>query len=87
MFRRGLWANGKVRIDEGFGKFWHEDSDMCLQLKHQGYKVTSLPFKVKHIGSASGDDGTYVAKAERLKNKWANHKVLEGKDNWNVKSI
>jgi len=58
-------------IDEGYGKFWHEDADFCLKARNAGYLVIDAnAVGVHHVGSCSGDDGTYGNKIRRLREKW-----------------
>lgn len=38
----------EVRYDWNMGKFWHEESDFCLQLKAKGYRLKVCPWVVSH---------------------------------------
>lgn len=76
----------QISIDEKFGKFWHEDADWCLQIRELGYKVIDADnVGVYHLGSMSGDDGTYATKAAYLKNKWLKKPAIRvPKERWNL---
>lgn len=76
----------RISIDEKYGKFWHEDADWCLQIRELGYKVIDANnVGVYHLGSMSGDDGTYVTKATYLKNKWQGKPSIRvKKPKWNA---
>jgi glycosyltransferase involved in cell wall biosynthesis len=60
-----------LTLDPAYGKFWHEESDLCLQYKDKGYRIINRPFAgVFHQGSGSGDDGSYGKKLEYFTKKW-----------------
>ena len=71
-------------IDEKFGKFWHEDADWCLRIREAGYKVIDADnVGVWHMGSCSGDDGSYGQKMNYLKSKWADKPEIRVKqEDW-----
>lgn len=65
----------KISLDTGYGMFWHEDSDWCLQIKELGYAViTSGDVGIVHLGSMSCGVADYGKAAARLKSKWE-HKL------------
>lgn len=58
-------------LDETFGKFWHEESEYSLRAKKAGFKVLSCDYiGVTHVGSSSGDDGSYGRKIDYMFRKW-----------------
>jgi glycosyltransferase involved in cell wall biosynthesis len=60
-----------LTLDPAYGKFWHEESDFCLQYKEAGYKILSRPYAgIYHSGDGSGNDGTYWDKLTYFTNKW-----------------
>lgn len=70
MFSRELFKKAGL-LDEAYGKFWHEESDYALHAKSLGFKVVNAGYiGVFHLGSGSGDDGSYGKKLDYLKNKW-----------------
>lgn len=69
-FRRDLLDNGVV-MDTAFGRYWHEDTDWCLQAKAKGYRVHCTgDIGLAHIYAGSGDDGTQKRKQAYLAQKW-----------------
>lgn len=72
-------------LDPYFGKFWHEESEYALRAKFYGFKVINSGYiGVFHLGSGSGDDGTYGDKIRYMFNKWKPHfnKILVPRENW-----
>jgi GT2 family glycosyltransferase len=61
----------KASLDQYYNPYWHEDSDFCLQIREQGYKVwCDSSIRVVHIFSGSGDDGQGRKKQRYLANKF-----------------
>jgi len=77
-FRRDLLDSG-VRIDPAYGKFWHEDSDFCLQAREKGYKLLQLDLPIRHIhaGSGAADARGYEERLALLKQKWAGKGLVQ----------
>lgn len=70
-------------LDPYFGKFWHEESEYALRAKFHGFKVKNAGYiGVFHLGSGSGDDGTYAQKAKYMFDKWSKFfpSILERQD-------
>lgn len=79
MFSRAV-VNTIGGLDPYFGKFWHEESEYALRAKASGFRVINAGYiGVMHIGSGSGDDGTYVQKIQYIFNKWGSRfeEILE----------
>lgn len=73
MFSRAV-VNSIGKLDEFFGKFWHEESEYALRAKFNGFKVVNAGYVgVTHIGSGSGDDGSYGRKIKYMFDKWSKH--------------
>lgn len=73
-------------LDPYYGNFWHEESDYALSAKLHGFKVINAGYiGVYHVGSSSGDDGSYGRKIDYLFKKWQPYfdKILVKKDLWN----
>ena len=69
-FRRDVIKEGMV-IDTQFGRYWHEDTDWCLQIKDQGYDVWCTgDIGLHHIFTGSGDNGKGHTKQKYLASKW-----------------
>lgn len=84
MFSRDV-VNSIGMLDPYFGKFWHEESEYALRAKANGFLVVGTMYiGVQHVGSGSGDDGTYAKKFEYMYNKWKDkfQDILVGVDNW-----
>lgn len=82
MFSRAV-VNAIGGLDEFFGKFWHEESEYALRAKASGFKVVNCGYiGVYHLGSGSGDDGTYGKKIKYMFSKWQPRfsEILERKD-------
>lgn len=75
-FRRDLLDAG-VAMDTAFGRYWHEDTDWCLQARHLGYSVQCTgDIGLHHIYAASGDDGSEAVKQRYLASKWKGKGVI-----------
>ena len=58
-------------LDPTFGRFWHEESEYSLRAKDSGFRVLSCAYiGVTHMGSGSGDDGSYGRKIDYMFRKW-----------------
>jgi glycosyltransferase involved in cell wall biosynthesis len=69
-FRRAALDQG-VAMDMYFNPYWHEDSDLAMQIKALGYRVMCTgDVGLHHIYAASGDDGRGHAKQAYLATKW-----------------
>lgn len=84
MFSREV-VNAIGRLDPYFGRFWHEESEYALRAKSVGFDVVNSGYVgVYHLGSGSGDDGTYSEKYEYMYRKWKDKfdSILVGRNNW-----
>ncbi len=73
LFKREV-VNAIGGLDPFFDMFWHEESEYCLRAKAAGFKVIDTDMVgIVHVGSGSGDDGTYGKKIEYMFKKWKSH--------------
>ncbi|MHC4301323.1 MAG: glycosyltransferase family protein [Planctomycetota bacterium] len=69
-FRRDVLQRG-VKMDMYFNPYWHEDSDLAMQIKSLGYRVICTgDVGLHHIYAATGDDGRGNEKQAYLAGKW-----------------
>jgi len=67
-----------ITLDPAYGKFWHEESDLCMQFKAAGYDIRHLgPIGVHHTPALSGDDGTHDEKLAYFVSKWRDAGLFE----------
>lgn len=66
--------------DPGYGLFWEEDSDWCLQVKAAGWRVVGTGYiGVDHVPGLSGDKpGLRDLNIKRLRERWMGKGVIEG---------
>jgi GT2 family glycosyltransferase len=70
VFRRDVLDRG-VSMDLTFNPYWHEDSDLAMQIKALGYSVYCTgDVGLRHIYAGSGDDGRGHEKQKYLASKW-----------------
>jgi len=70
VFRRDVLNQG-VAMDLYFAPYWHEDSDLAMQIKALGYRVHCTgDVGLAHIYSGTGDDGRGHEKQAYLASKW-----------------
>jgi glycosyltransferase involved in cell wall biosynthesis len=84
MFRRSMLADVGY-LDPFFAKVWHEESEYALRAKFHGYKVVNSGYLgVFHLGSGSGDDGSYGQKLNYMWQKWCPHfdRILVPRAQW-----
>ena len=84
MFRRSMLQDVGY-LDPFFGRVWHEESEYALRAKSHGYKVINSGYVgVFHLGSASGDDGSYGLKLDYMFAQWSRHfpRILVPRDKW-----
>ena len=84
MFSRAV-VNKIGLLDPYFDRFWHEESEYSLRAKYNGFKVINADYiGVFHLGSGSGDDGTYLLKINYMFSKWQAHfnQILEFPRGW-----
>ncbi len=48
LFRAEPYRQGLVKLDPGYGKLWHDESDLCMQLKQAGYQVWHQEVGIQH---------------------------------------
>lgn len=69
--RRELFS--AVAFDTGYGKFWEEDSDMCMQARKAGFDVVSID-PAGSITHHPGSSGAHLADRQqtlaRFRMKW-----------------
>lgn len=69
-FRRDLLDQG-VEMDLTFNPYWHEDTDLAMQIQALGYRVMCVgDIGLTHIYAGSGDDGRGHEKQAYLASKW-----------------
>lgn len=69
-----MFRNVGLKYDEKFGKFWHEELDLSLQLKFAGYRLKTLSPTVvcSHQSLRTGevDWGLHNRNLEYVRTKW-----------------
>jgi glycosyltransferase involved in cell wall biosynthesis len=70
VFRRNVLDCG-VEMDMFYNPYWHEDTDLAMQIKSLGYRVECVgDVGLTHIYAGSGDDGRGHEKQAYLASKW-----------------
>lgn len=70
VFRREVLDQG-VEMDLTFNPYWHEDTDLAMQIQVLGYRVMCTgDVGLRHIYAGSGDDGRGHEKQAYLASKW-----------------
>lgn len=69
-FRREVLDRG-VEMDMYYNPYWHEDTDLAMQIKSLGYRAMCTgDVGLHHIYAGSGDDGRGNEKQSYLASKW-----------------
>jgi GT2 family glycosyltransferase len=75
-FRAEVLEQG-VRMDTAFGRYWHEDTDWCMQIRQLGLDIVCTgDIGLRHMYAGSGDDGTGVTKQRYLASKWRGKRLV-----------
>lgn len=70
-FKRDVLWQG-VALDQAFNPYWHEDTDMAMQIAALGQTVWCTgDIGIRHIFAGTGDDGRGQDKQRYLASKWA----------------
>jgi len=70
VFRRDVFDAG-ARMDMYYNPYWHEDTDIAMQIRAMNYRVMCTgDVGLHHIYSATGDDGRGHEKQAYLATKW-----------------
>ena len=69
-FKREVVQAG-AGLDVGYGMFWEEDSDFCMQIRALGWDVVNTgDIGVLHTPGKSGDTGNRAVNLRRFWDKW-----------------
>lgn len=69
-FRREALEAG-VALDQAYNPRWHEDADLCLQIRALGKQVYHTgEVGLFHVFAYTGDDGSGATKLAYLQSKW-----------------
>ncbi len=76
-FKREVVRAGAA-LDTGYGQFWHEDSDFCLQVRSLGWDVMCVPAPVRHSPGHSGDTvGAHDENLKRFADRWRGYGLVK----------
>lgn len=66
-----------VEFDQGYLPFWHCDSDLCLQARHEGFEVHCTgEIGLHHDANHHTPDEQYHKNMRRIKEKWQGKNVI-----------
>lgn len=74
-FRRDAIAG--FEMDLNYGTYWCEDTDTCLWLKSEGYKILCTgDVGIRHLYANSANDNGGPQKMQYMASKWAGKKLI-----------
>ena len=81
-FKNEVLLSG-IGLDKGYGNFWHEDSDFCLQVRDAGWDVACTgDIGVRHTAAMSGGRDNFDANMERFRKKWQAKRLIKAESGY-----